>query len=94
MNEDKLRDWFNKRKAIRESLDAQSLFEQIRSGDVNALGKGITLLESTLASDREKAQELIRLSLPFTGKSLRVGITGVPGVGKSTFIETFGSLIV
>ncbi len=94
MNEDKLRDWFNKRKAIRESLDAQSLFEQIRSGDVNALGKGITLLESTLASDREKAQELIRLSLPFTGKSLRVGITGVPGVGKSTFIETFGSLLI
>lgn len=94
MNENKLRDWLNKRKEIRDRLDAPLLFEQIRSGDVNALGKGITLLESTLESDREKAQELIRLSLPYTGKSLRVGITGVPGVGKSTFIETFGSLLI
>ena len=94
MNEDKLRVWLNKRKELRTQLDVQHLFEQIRSGDINALGKGITLLESTLESDREKAQELIRLSLPYTGKSLRVGITGVPGVGKSTFIETFGSLLI
>ncbi|MCE3294553.1 MAG: methylmalonyl Co-A mutase-associated GTPase MeaB [Crocinitomicaceae bacterium] len=94
MNEDKLRDWLNKRKELRGQLDAQSLFEQIRLGDINALGKGITLLESTLETDREKAQELVNLSLPHTGKSLRVGITGVPGVGKSTFIETFGTLLI
>jgi LAO/AO transport system kinase len=54
------------------------------------LGKAITLIESTLESDRLLAKEVIELCLPHSGNSVRVGITGVPGVGKSTFIEAFG----
>lgn len=55
-----------------------------------ALAKAITLLESTRADHRTRAQALLNALLPYAGKSLRIGITGVPGVGKSTFIEAFG----
>ncbi len=54
------------------------------------LARAITLVESTRADHQEEAQKLITKILPQTGKSLRIGITGVPGVGKSTFIESFG----
>lgn len=63
---------------------------QLKQGQRRALAKAITLIESTLESDREAAQELLNTLLPETGKSLRIGISGVPGVGKSTFIEAFG----
>jgi len=69
------------------------LAQQIIKGDRTALGKGITLLESTLPEHEKQAQELLDECLPHSGKSIRVGITGVPGVGKSTFIEVFGKLI-
>ena len=69
------------------------LAQQIIKGDRTALGKGITLLESTLPEHEIKAQELLKLCFPYSGKSIRVGITGVPGVGKSTFIESFGKLV-
>lgn len=59
-----------------------------------ALAKSITLLESTLASDRAQADELISMVLPHTGHSLRLGISGVPGVGKSTFIEVLGLYLI
>ncbi len=58
------------------------------------LSRAITLVESTLASDQELAHQVMELILPHAGKSVRVGITGVPGVGKSTFIEAFGSHIL
>lgn len=90
MNEQKLQQWFNKRKEIKQKYDFNTLFNEIKSGDLTALSKGITLLESTLESDQKQAQELIQMSLPFIGNSIRIGITGVPGVGKSTFIESFG----
>jgi len=64
--------------------------EALRSGDRRALAKAITLVESTLEEHREKAQDVLECVLPYTGDSLRIGITGVPGVGKSTFIEAFG----
>jgi len=64
--------------------------ETIRSGPRRALAKGITLIESLRAEDRERAQNLLGELLPYTGNSIRIGITGVPGVGKSTFIESFG----
>ena len=64
--------------------------ETIRSGQRRALAKGITLIESLRAEDRERAQDLLGELLPYTGNSVRIGITGVPGVGKSTFIEAFG----
>lgn len=66
------------------------LAQQIIEGNRTALGQGITLLESTLPEHEQKAQELIKLCLPHSQKSIRVGVTGVPGVGKSTFIEAFG----
>ena len=69
------------------------LAQQIIEGNRTALGQGITLLESTLPEHEKKAQELLKLCLPHSGKSIRVGVTGVPGVGKSTFIESFGKLL-
>jgi len=69
------------------------LAEKIIKGNRTALGQGITLLESTLPKHEKKAQELLANCLPHSGKSIRIGITGVPGVGKSTFIETFGKLL-
>ena len=69
------------------------LAQQIIKGDRTALGKGITILESTLPEHEIMAQELLKLCLPHSGKSIRVGVTGVPGVGKSTFIESLGKLL-
>ena len=58
------------------------------------LSRAITLVESKLASDQELAQEVINAVLPHAGNSVRIGITGVPGVGKSTFIEAFGIYLI
>ena len=69
------------------------LAQQIIEGNRTALGQGITLLESTLPEHEQKAQELLKLCLPHSGKSIRIGVTGVPGVGKSSFIESFGKLL-
>lgn len=62
----------------------------IRSGDRTALARGITLVESRRQADVDTADELLRILLPDTGKGFRVGITGAPGVGKSTLIEALG----
>ncbi len=70
------------------------LAEALSSGNRRALAKAITLVESRRADDADKAQELLNAILPFTGKSRRIGITGVPGVGKSTFIEAFGLMLI
>lgn len=90
MDENHLNNWLKNRKKRRKQIAPQALLEGIRSGDIAALASGITLLESTTAEDGLSAKELIELCLPFSGKSMRLGITGVPGVGKSTFIESFG----
>jgi LAO/AO transport system kinase len=66
----------------------------LRSGNRRALAKAITLVESQLSSHREAAQSLLEAALPYTGNSIRVGVSGVPGVGKSTFIEAFGQLLL
>lgn len=58
------------------------------------LSRAITLVESRLHSDQELAQEVINAVLPYAGNSVRIGITGVPGVGKSTFIEAFGIYLI
>ncbi len=71
----------------------QQYIDGILSGDRLILSRAITLTESRLPSDQEIAAEILQAVLPHTGFSLRVGITGVPGVGKSTFIEAFGSQI-
>jgi len=74
--------------------DSTSLFEGIVAGDRAMLSRGITLVESSLSSDKKLAQEIIQACLPHAGNSLRIGITGVPGVGKSTFIESFGNYLI
>ena len=67
--------------------------EGVRSADRASIGRAITLVESNLREHREMAQELLTELLPLAGSSHRIGITGVPGVGKSTFIETLGSTL-
>jgi LAO/AO transport system kinase len=69
------------------------LTKAILEGERASLARAITLCESTLEADRKMCEELLRDLLPKTGNSIRIGITGVPGVGKSTFIETFGDLL-
>ena len=70
------------------------LAEDICAGDRRALARGITLIESTKDSDRELANQLLDILMPRSGSSIRVGLSGVPGVGKSTFIESFGNLVI
>ena len=62
----------------------------MRAGDRAAIARAITLVESRRADHREQAQQLLAELLPHTGNAQRVGITGVPGVGKSTFIDQLG----
>lgn len=69
---------------------AKELIDSIINGDKIALSRAITLIESTNPEHSEKATEVINGCLPYANKSIRIGITGVPGVGKSTFIEAFG----
>ncbi len=66
----------------------------VLTGDRRILSKTITLVESRLPAHRELAQKLLEGLLPSTGRAVRLGISGVPGVGKSTFIESFGMLLV
>ena len=62
-------------------------------GNITFLSKAITLVESTNIKHQQKANEILNCCLPHSNKSIRIGITGVPGVGKSTFIETFGKYL-
>jgi len=66
----------------------------VLSGNRAILSRAITLVESSLDSDADLASQLVQEILPKTGSSIRIGITGVPGVGKSTFIEAFGKLLL
>ena len=72
------------------SVASPDLAAAIAGGDRLALAKGITLVESTRADHQEQAAALLAALLPLTGRGIRLGITGTPGVGKSTFIEAFG----
>jgi len=75
-------------------LSANEYIDGILKGDRVLLSRAITIVESNLESDKELAKEIIQAILPNSGKSIRIGITGVPGVGKSTFIESFGKYLV
>ncbi|HRX24687.1 MAG: methylmalonyl Co-A mutase-associated GTPase MeaB [Chitinophagales bacterium] len=70
------------------------LFTALRAGDTVALSRAITLVESSRAEHRKQAEVLLQLCLPYAGRSFRIGITGVPGVGKSTLIEQLGLLAI
>lgn len=71
----------------------QQMLEGVRRGDRTVLGRVISLVESNADHHMDLAQKLLRTLLPETGKALRIGITGVPGAGKSTFIDAFGSML-
>ena len=86
--------WLESRKNRKKSVLPEILFEGIRTGEITALSAAITLLESTKPEDKKASNLLIQMCLPFAGNSIRVGITGVPGVGKSTFIEAFGMNLI
>ena len=72
---------------------AKELVKGILDKNITALSRAITLVESTNISHLAKANEVINACLPYANKSVRIGITGVPGVGKSTFIEAFGTYL-
>jgi len=74
-------------------LSVKDYTQGILDGNRVLLSRAITLVESSLSADRKLADEIIEKLLPKTGKSIRIGITGVPGVGKSTFIEAFGKML-
>ena len=75
-------------------FNCKELAKNIRLGDRRALSKGITLVESALATHQENASKLLEMLMPYTGGSIRIGVSGAPGVGKSTFIESFGSHVI
>ncbi|MDX1350043.1 MAG: methylmalonyl Co-A mutase-associated GTPase MeaB, partial [Putridiphycobacter sp.] len=75
-------------------MSASALSAKIKAGDIGALSESITLLESTRTTDQKMAQAIIHGCLEKSGSSVRIGITGVPGVGKSTFIESFGLALI
>ncbi|MBV8329609.1 MAG: methylmalonyl Co-A mutase-associated GTPase MeaB, partial [Verrucomicrobia bacterium] len=74
----------------RGQLAPDQFVKGILSGDRRVLSRFITLLESSLVEHRRLAQHVLTVLLPHTGRSIRVGITGVPGAGKSTLIESLG----
>ncbi|WP_373492938.1 methylmalonyl Co-A mutase-associated GTPase MeaB [Aquiflexum sp.] len=75
-------------------LSEETYVKGILSGDRVVLSRAITLVESTLEEDQSLAEKVMEKILPHSGRSIRVGITGVPGVGKSTFIESFGKKLL
>ncbi|MFF5995461.1 methylmalonyl Co-A mutase-associated GTPase MeaB [Lysinibacillus sp. KU-BSD001] len=81
------------RKKKQEQLDIPALASEVRAGVRTSLSKAITLVESSNAEHKEQGQTLLQELLPFTGNSIRIGITGVPGAGKSSFIEAFGTML-
>jgi GTPase len=78
-------------KSLRPEL--ANMAEKIQKGDRRSLARAITLAESTRDDHQQQAQKLLGVLLPDTGKSIRIGISGTPGVGKSTFIEVFGRFL-
>lgn len=79
---------------MRRRIDVDDLYEGVLTGERSKIARAITLLESTAQAHRVLAQELLLKLLPHSGNAIRVGITGVPGVGKSTFIEALGMQLI
>lgn len=83
--------YFKKRK--KRQLTTDEYVEGILQGNITILSQAITLVESSNPEHYEQAQQIIERCLPYAGKSVRIGITGVPGAGKSTFIEAIGNMV-
>ena len=77
----------------RKKLDIEDYVQGVLAGERGILSRAITLIESNAPSHMPRAQQVIQQLLPHTGKSVRIGITGVPGAGKSTLIEAFGCML-
>lgn len=77
-----------------ESADPHDYVQGVLAGDRRALAKTITLIESSLPAHQETAGMVIDKLLPYSGKAVRLGITGIPGAGKSTFIESLGMMLI
>ena len=79
-----------------EALTAidQQLVDGVLAGQRRALAKTITLIESTRVDHQQRAQKVLAVLLPSTGRAIRIGISGVPGAGKSTFIEALGVWLI
>ena len=75
-------------------MKTKEYIKGIKSKDISILGKAITLIESSLEKDKNQAEELIDQCLPLVKSSIKIGISGTPGVGKSTFIESIGSQLI
>ena len=86
--------WQQKTVKKRISLTAKDYITGILSGNRVLLSQAITLIESAHPEHQKTAQKIIQQLLPYSGNSFRVGITGVPGAGKSTFIESFGNALI
>ena len=82
--------WAAMKPKRRAALTEDEIVEGVISGDRMILSRAITLIESNSPKHFAKAQRVLQRLLPRTGKALRIGITGVPGAGKSTMIESFG----
>ena len=80
-------------KNMKNDLSVEQYTDGIRNSDITVLSKAITVIESTVKSDIDTAQQIIENCLPYSGSSIRIGISGIPGVGKSTFIDTFGTYL-
>lgn len=93
MKAQRRKEWLAKRKLHQQDLSSEQLLAGIKQKNISALSSAITLIESASPKHRQIANDLIQHCLPIAGKSIRIGITGVPGVGKSTFIENFGLLL-
>lgn len=91
VNEDSVKRFLKNKK--KRTLSVQQYVDGILNGDITILSQAVTLVESAKPEHQELAQEIIVKCLPFSGNSVRIGITGVPGVGKSTFIEAMGKYI-
>lgn len=81
------------KKKHRRTLTTKQFVEGITAGDITVLSQAITLVESNNQQHYAQAQQIIEQCLPYAGKSVRLGITGVPGAGKSTFIEAVGGMV-
>lgn len=85
---------FTKLPGLSSSASTNKLLEGIIAGNRSALARAITLIESTREEDSDERDALLQASLPYTGKAMRVGITGAPGAGKSSLIEALGMHLV
>ena len=86
--------YLNRARFKRRELSVSDMVEGIVKGNVTILSQAVTLIESVNPQHQAKAQEVIEKCLPYSGKSIRIGISGVPGAGKSTSIDEFGTYVL